>query len=50
MSPISFLNDDVESDQEIGDDSSETTGDCTWSSDIDEEDKDYQQDVLSLSQ
>jgi len=50
MSPMSFMNQDEHSNQEIGDDENKNTGESTWSSDIKEDDSDTQQDVLYVSQ
>jgi hypothetical protein len=44
------MNQDDETDQEIGDDESEDTGESTLSSDIEEDDLDHQQEVLHLGQ
>ena len=44
------MNQHDETDQEIGDDDSEDTGESTLSSDIEGDDLDYQQDVLHLGQ
>jgi len=44
------MNQDDETDQEIGDDGSEDTGESTLSSDIEADDLDHQQEVLYLGQ
>jgi hypothetical protein len=44
------MNQDDETDQEIGDDESEDTGESSLSSDIEEDDLDHQQEVLHLGQ
>jgi len=44
------MNQDDETDQEIGEDDSEDTGECTLSSDIEEDDLDDQPEVLHLGQ
>ena len=44
------MNQDDETDQEIGDDESEDTGESTLSSDIEEDDLNHQQEVLHLGQ
>jgi len=50
MSPITILNQDDDTDPEIGEDESEDTGQFTVSSDIEEDDLDHQQEVLPLGQ
>jgi len=44
------MNQDDETDQEIGEDDSEDTGESTLSSDIEEDDLDHQLEVLHLGQ
>jgi hypothetical protein len=44
------MNQDDETDQEIGDDESEDTGESTLSSNIEEDALDHQQEVLHLGQ
>jgi len=48
ISPISLMNQDEDSNQEMGDDKSEDTGESTISSDIEEDDLDDQQEVLCV--
>jgi len=48
--PSSFINQDDETVQEIGDDNSEDTGELTTSSEIEEDNLDHQQEVLHLGQ
>ena len=50
LSPISVLNQDDGTDQDIGDDHSDVTRESTWSSDIEGDDVDHQQKVLHLCQ
>jgi len=50
ISPISLKNQDDESDQEIGNDDREDTWKFTLSSDIEDDNLDYQQKVLDLGQ
>jgi len=50
ISLVSLMNHDDETDQEIGDDDSEDTGQSTLSSDIDEDDLHHHQKVLHLGQ
>jgi len=50
ISPISLMNQDDETDQEIGDDDSEDTIESPVSSDIEEDNLDHQQEILHLGQ
>jgi len=50
MSPISVLKQDDNTDEELSDDESEDPGDSTLLSDIEQDDFDYQRDVLLLGQ
>jgi len=50
ISLISSINQDEDSDQEISDDESEATGESTSLSDIEEDNLDHMQEVLSLGQ
>jgi len=50
MSPISWLEQDDDTDLEIGDDESEDPGKSTLSSDIEEDNQDHQQEVLLQGQ
>jgi len=50
ISPISLINQDDETNQEICDDDSEEAGESTSSSDIEEDHLDHQQEVLHLGQ
>jgi len=50
ISPISLMNQDDDTTPEIGDDNSAETGELTWSSDIEEDYMDHQQEILHLGQ
>ena len=50
MSPISYLKQDDDTDQESSDDESKDPAESTLLSDIEEDDLDHQQEVLLLGQ